>query len=432
VISAVLIVVVTLAILVVLTRAVARWEAMIAFAGYGLHTAFSGLQVWLHTRFYNGVGDMFGYLDEGGALARLMSVDFSRFGWETLQIFLQLNPRPGGSGVSSTQSMSAATAFILFGVGDSMLAGCLFVGALATLSQAYLYLTLRSELAPSARRGLAVAMFLVPSVVFWSSAITKEGLTISFLAFLAAGSLLFARRRWVVGGLSGAVGVIGVAMLKPYVLFPFVLGVAAWAYAARARRGRGLRVIPLLAAAVFALLGLALMGVLFPEFSLGHFAKEAAHQQELGAEVSRGGSYVEVGDAGARTFWEQIPFIPLAFINSMFRPFIFEARNAPMLGAALESTLLTVASVALVIRLRWRGAVDAIRRSPLLAFCVTFTISFAIAVGLATTNLGTLSRYRLPMMPCYVIAAFLLWHEGRVSSATSQSNQLRTVRRPTT
>jgi hypothetical protein len=45
--------------------------------------------------------------------------------------------------------------------------------------------------------------------------------------------------------------------------------------------------------------------------------------------------------------------------------------------------------------------------SPLM-FCAAFTLTLGVAVGLATTNLGTLSRYRMPLVPFFV-AMVLVW-----------------------
>jgi hypothetical protein len=39
--------------------------------------------------------------------------------------------------------------------------------------------------------------------------------------------------------------------------------------------------------------------------------------------------------------------------------------------------------------------------NPVLLFCAVFIVLFGVAVGLAAPNLGTLSRYRVPMMPMY-------------------------------
>ena len=49
-----------------------------------------------------------------------------------------------------------------------------------------------------------------------------------------------------------------------------------------------------------------------------------------------------------------------------------------------------------------------IAADPFLVFCLVFVIAFGIAVGLASTNLGTLSRYRSPILPFFVVALIVL------------------------
>jgi len=46
--------------------------------------------------------------------------------------------------------------------------------------------------------------------------------------------------------------------------------------------------------------------------------------------------------------------------------------------------------------------------------------TFSVAVGLATTNLGTLSRYRMPMMPFYVTFILLLGQQLTERTRTPQ------------
>jgi hypothetical protein len=47
-------------------------------------------------------------------------------------------------------------------------------------------------------------------------------------------------------------------------------------------------------------------------------------------------------------------------------------------------------------------------------FCATFTLALALGTGLATTNLGTLSRYRAPMMPFFFTLLLVLRAPERV------------------
>jgi hypothetical protein len=92
-------------------------------------------------------------------------------------------------------------------------------------------------------------------------------------------------------------------------------------------------------------------------------------------------------------------FAPLALGTALFRPFIFEVRNVQTALAAVETTALLLLLFSSASRRSWRGIWRDCASSPELMFCLVFTLMMATAVGLTTTNLGTLSRYRMPMEP---------------------------------
>ena len=46
---------------------------------------------------------------------------------------------------------------------------------------------------------------------------------------------------------------------------------------------------------------------------------------------------------------------------------------------------------------------------PNVIFCLVFSLTFAFAVGVSTYNFGTLSRYRIPLLPFYVMALALMF-----------------------
>jgi hypothetical protein len=52
-------------------------------------------------------------------------------------------------------------------------------------------------------------------------------------------------------------------------------------------------------------------------------------------------------------------------------------------------------------------------RNPLLRFALCFTVLFGTGVGLATTNMGTLSRYRIPLMPLFGPIIFYLYNRAQ-------------------
>ena len=90
---------------------------------------------------------------------------------------------------------------------------------------------------------------------------------------------------------------------------------------------------------------------------------------------------------------------PIALVFAVFRPAIFEVQNSMMLLNALETTTLT--ALMFIAFRRWSGRElrTELTSIPIISFSVAFTLVFGVAVGLGSTNLGTLSRYRVPMLP---------------------------------
>jgi hypothetical protein len=113
--------------------------------------------------------------------------------------------------------------------------------------------------------------------------------------------------------------------------------------------------------------------------------------------------------------------------TAIYRPLLVEARSPVAAANALETTMLLLLTL-WVIRRRGLRLVGLIRGSPPLMFCLVYVALFSVAVGLTTTNLGTLSRYRMPMMPYLgVMVAVLV--PMRVNSAQSRQPRRR-LRRP--
>ena len=120
------------------------------------------------------------------------------------------------------------------------------------------------------------AIFFVPSFIFWSSGIVKEAVVVGCFGFFCGGLYDFLSRRRVASLIVALLGVGGVAVVKPYVLFPLALAVGAWLNARRQRRGGwAMRVI----AVVAALLAIVLLSKLFPAYGFDRLAESVAGQQ---------------------------------------------------------------------------------------------------------------------------------------------------------
>jgi hypothetical protein len=52
--------------------------------------------------------------------------------------------------------------------------------------------------------------------------------------------------------------------------------------------------------------------------------------------------------------------------------------------------------------------VKSILKDPTIMYCILFAMLFALFVGATTANFGTLVRYKIPCMPFYIAALFLI------------------------
>jgi hypothetical protein len=52
-------------------------------------------------------------------------------------------------------------------------------------------------------------------------------------------------------------------------------------------------------------------------------------------------------------------------------------------------------------------------KDPVVIYCISFSLLFALFVGATTANFGSLVRYKIPCMPFYVIAIFLIQDAAR-------------------
>src|SRR5258705_7856789 len=103
----------------------------------------------------------------------------------------------------------------------------------------------------------------------------------------------------------------------------------------------------------------------------------------------------------------------LLVLNSIgatfFRPFPWEVRSAAAVLSALESLGFLILTLNLFFKKGLGKPFGAIFRDPRLLMSFIFAIVFAIGVGASTANFGTLSRYKIPCTPFYVLMILLLY-----------------------
>jgi hypothetical protein len=122
------------------------------------------------------------------------------------------------------------------------------------------------------------------------------------------------------------------------------------------------------------------------------------------------------------TFSGLLKISPFALIATFFRPFIWETRKISQLMAAVESLILIFFTLKILLKAGPFRFMKYILSDPLIFFCMSFAITFGLFVGASTLNFGTLVRYKIPCMPFYAIALFLIFDKVKSIAAENKSS----------
>ncbi len=392
------------------------WTCLVA------HLISSVVLIWL-TYDVLGGGDIEKYYYYGDRLAEYLWRDPWHWGPEFIGLILQdqdvrLPMDIFGHVGSSTTSMIGMCAFLMAATGSSELGTGAFFSVLAFSGQAAMYVAFRGYFSGRYRTRLVVAILLVPSAVFWTSGVVKEAVAIAGLGWMVWAFYRWqVRGRWKSAVVVGGMGTVMVAVAKSYVLFPFAIAAGVWWFWQRSLAVKGsvavaAKPLYLVGAAVMAVVAMVGLGALFPQYSLDSLAEETAELQYQGQRVEGGSSYA-IGNPDETSLGGQLAFAPVALTASLFRPFVWEAHNAVALINGVEMAIILWCWVFILWRRGLHGTWRAVSQSPPLMFCLVFVLLFGLGVGLATTNLGTLSRYRVPMMPMYALILMMLYPRKR-------------------
>ncbi|MFO0739076.1 MAG: hypothetical protein U0270_24480 [Labilithrix sp.] len=379
-----------------------------------MHLVFSQLLLYLQSTIYTD-SDAWGYRSDSMVLYRLLEVDPGKYVPEVLAIIFRLKSElMEGVGQSSTMSMVALVALGRFVTFDSYWALYAISACASFFGKWAIYAVFRDELQHVRRRILAVATMCVPSVVFWTSGVVKEAYAVAGLGALCYGMCRLFRVR-AVGVIWAFIGATFVGIFKPYVLFPFAVGAMGWLVFERSKSVRAHAPIYFLVGVIGGIGLVIALSALFPQFSPTNIAEQTALQQFHGASAGGGSVYsIQTGDGGVNG---QLAAAPLALLTVLARPFPWEAKGVPTMIASIEMTILTFLLLWALLKGRF-SAIGAAFLMPPVLFSVMFILVGGIAIGLATTNFGTLSRYRVPIMPFYAV---LVVHLSQHTAAAARS-----------
>ena len=267
---------------------------------------------------------------------------------------------------------------------------------------------------------IAFAAFFIPSVFFWGSGLLKDTLMMACLGVITyeIDQLFFRKKVSFIHVILLIVALWCIFSVKKFILQAFIPSALLWIYLGN------LKLIPstvvrimifpiLIVVAVFsAYYSVTKIGEGDRRYAIENIARTAKiTAYDIRFQTGRdAGSGYSLGELDG-SFGSMFRLAPQAVHVSLFRPYLWEVSNPLMLLSALESLFFFIVTVALVIKYRL-GVLKSFS-NPDVSFAIIFSVILAFAVGVSSFNFGTLVRYKIPLMPFYLLALILIYYENK-------------------
>lgn len=278
------------------------------------------------------------------------------------------------------------------------------------------------RLYPALYKEFAFAIVFFPSVLFWGSGLMKDTLSIGSIGFM---TMCFCKvfilkeklpvyKTFLYVILFSICSYL-VLMVKTYQLLAYLSGAFVWLFYNYRDRIKNnfirVTITPFLLAsvAVVVILGLQVFSEQLNEYALENVVDTALALSYNLSKIDAGSAY-DLGpmDPSLAGLLSKFP----ASVNvTLFRPYLFEVNNVVMLIAAFESLAVTLITGIIIYRVGLFTFIKSSFGNGILLFCFVFSFIFSFAVGISSSNFGSLVRYKIPLLPFYMSGLFILYYQ---------------------
>ncbi|WP_158799232.1 hypothetical protein [Pedobacter sp. L105] len=264
---------------------------------------------------------------------------------------------------------------------------------------------------------IAIAVLFMPGPVVWGSGLFKDSFCMfSIGCLIYSFYILFEIRKfkiWLI--LLSLVSIALLALIKAYILvalFPFLLFKIILVYKKRAALNPRKRVAFYIGFSLFLLVGIFVLKksvVYLTAFSADNVMETVVRQKDYLLQVSldQDGSAYDLGDFEPSIGGMSRMIVPAVNV-ALFRPYLWESRSIIQLFNAMESLGVLLLTFYLLFKRNIFKTLKNIYQDPNLILCFFFTLVFAFFVGISSYNFGTLSRYKIPCTPFYMLFLMIL------------------------
>jgi hypothetical protein len=355
-------------------------------------------------KYYYTVGDVLIYFGDASALADAAHNDFQAFlnflasSNTSLNLKLQ-EPRA----ILFTKFVSIVNLM----TGNNYWLTTFYFSILSFLGSWYLIRKIYSYF-PDLTGIALIAFIFFPSIVFWSSGLTKESIAVASL-FVLSGLFIqfwFTNRLQILQCILGIIALWILWSLKYYYLgifVPVVFTSLLYKWVLQQYLMSKGALLQLSVWILIFILPLLMISLAHPNFYFSRIFDVIVSNYHAYNVLSVPEDMIRF-DNLEPTIWSFISHAPKAFFSGIFRPFITEATNVFQLVASVENLILLIL---FLVNLSNVKQLTKSNNKILLLSLVVYILLLSILITLSTPNFGTLSRYRIGYLPFFVFLVLL-------------------------
>jgi hypothetical protein len=267
---------------------------------------------------------------------------------------------------------------------------------------------------PTKKLPVLFATFLVPSFLYWTSGMHKEGIIFTAIAMIVYHFYFgLKEKRFPFYRIAViAFGFLLILILRNFLIFTIIPPLFAWWLCGRFKLQPLLTFISVF---VFAVLVFFTAKYIDPAFD---FPQATVIKQQEFLKLS-GGSTVAVRelDPKVKSFARNAP---QSLSLTVLRPYPADVHHLLSLVAAVEINFLLLLFIVFLV---WRR--NGIAMNPFILFCTFLSFGVLMMIGYTVNNLGAIVRYRSIVLPFLIvpIAAKIDWNRiGQLISGNIKNN----------
>ncbi|MDP4266892.1 MAG: hypothetical protein Q8880_05615 [Bacteroidota bacterium] len=252
----------------------------------------------------------------------------------------------------------------------------------------------------SKRTLLFVSIFLIPSVVFWTSGVLKEGLLIFGLGLLIYNYFNCLNKVRIVNLLMIIFSFIILLFTKAYIVASLVPCLIAYTIVNKTGN-KYIKTKYMLVLLFFSIAGISLKYIM-PKYDIV-FLLYLKQSDFFGLASSvNSGSLISLRHMDNNLI-SLLLTIPQGLFNVIFHPFIWESKSFLIFFASIENLII----ICIVCWCIYKLKIEEENKNMILFFC-SFIFFNLVLIGITTPVTGAIVRYKVPILPFIMLLSFLL------------------------